>query len=145
MQLADVPTFAGVIRGEFSFPVTGKAGGTIVVGSPVESADGKEWTALTGDPTDLAGSAVFDQRKSDDGYVLNDTVTVMVVGIISVTASAAIAAGARLTGAAAGKVVTSADPGAGVTVKYLGVALSDAAGDGDIIFMLVMPQYDTGT
>ncbi len=145
MRLDEVPQQAGVAHPSSDFVPTGRAGGSFIVGAPVGSVDGKTYLALTGDPTDIAGIARFDQKKADDGFVLDDIVSVVVWGIVSVTASAAIVAGARLTGAAAGKVASSADPGAGVTVKYLGVALSDAAADGDIIWMLVMPIADTGT
>ncbi len=145
MLLSDVPIKGGVPRPEFAFKITGKSGGTMFVGSPAESADGKEWTALAGDPTDLAGIVVFDNTKDNaTGFVTDDIVDVLVLGVISVIASAAIAAGARITGAASGKVATSTDPGSAEIKNYLGFALTDAASDGDIIWALIMPTRDTG-
>ncbi len=144
MRMDEVPVQAGVAHPSLAFIPTGKAGGAILVGSPVGSADGKSWTALAGDPTDLAGIARFDQKFADAGFATDDRISIVIFGIVSVIASAAIAAGARLTGAASGKVVSGADPGSAEIKNYLGIALSDAAADGDIIWMLVSPIRDTG-
>lgn len=146
MLLSDVPIVPGVPRPEFAFKVTGKAGGPIPTGSPAGSVDGKTYLVLTGDPTDIAGITVYDQRKVDAGFVLDDIIAVLVLGVISAKADGVIAAGARVTASVtAGKVTSSADPGVATVKNYLGVALTDAAADLDIIWLLVMPQRDSGT
>ncbi len=60
--------------------------------------------------------------------------------IVKVEASAAISVGAKLEAAAAGKVVTGANPGVGD--YWVGTALTAAAADGDIIEMLFTVDQD---
>ncbi len=138
MKLSDVPVFPGVVHPEGApIVVTGKAGGAIAVGAPVTSTDGTTWTADTGAPADLAGVAAFDARKETDGFVLDDVITVIVFGMVSVKANAAIVAGSFIIGAAAGKVAPAA-----TAVTALGKALSDAAADNDIIWALIDKQAE---
>lgn len=79
-------------------------------------------------PTAGASAAVIGVAATDaaDG----DNVTVLVGGVVKVVASAAIAAGALVVSAAAGKVATI---GANTFDKLIGRALTASAADGDII------------
>lgn len=136
MDLSTPPKFAGTAHPAFSFTASGDANEAMVVGAAVTSADMVGWDLLTAAPgaSVVPGIVVFDQAKEENGFVANDGVSVVIAGVVSAKASAAIAAGDYLVGAALGKVAP-----AGVATRSIGMALTDAAADGDIIWMLVMP------
>lgn len=136
MDLSAPPKFAGIAHPAFSFTASGDANEAIVVGAAVTTADGVGFDLLTAAPavSVVPGIASFDQKFEEDGYVATDGLSVVIAGIVSAKAAGVIAMGDYLIGAALGKVTP-----AGVATRSIGMALTDAAADGDIIWMLVMP------
>jgi len=77
-----------------------------------------------------------DQVKVDTGKVI---IGVDVVGITRCIASAAIVAGARVTAATGGKIVTMTAAAAFPTVNCLGIAMGAATANNDEIDVLLTP------
>lgn len=73
---------------------------------------------------DVLGVAAYDSPAGDK-------VTVNAVGIVPVTAAAAITAGQRVTSDATGQAAV-ATGAAGATVAYAGIAVDDAAAGADV-------------
>lgn len=93
---------------------------------------GGQLLRVSGDDTVAPTSAASNDWLGVAGFdaASGAKVTVELGGVQELTASAAIAAGAQVVGAADGKVATI---GAGTFGQAVGVALDAAAADGDLI------------
>lgn len=102
-----------------------------------EALTGRRFVAVTTAGLTDGNPTVDHSAGGDFGVTARDTasgdkVTVFTVGVLEVEASAAIAAGARVTSASDGRAVT-ATATSGTTVPYVGRALAAAAQAGDLI------------
>lgn len=92
-------------------------------------------TSVTGNPTVVASSGATDETigVALTTQAAGEVVAVQSYGIARCVASAAIATGAKVMFATGAKVATAS----GATSKLVGVALEDAATDGDVIPVLL--------
>lgn len=109
-------------------PITLKAAGAINANRCVELDSNGDVTATNAIADDVIGVA-------EETVASGEYVTIQTMGVAKLTASAAIAIGAQVmpTASGAGKVSTSS----GATAKSIGIALSAAAADGEVIEVLL--------
>ena len=106
--------------------VKAKAGVDITAGQLVELTGDETVAPASSDSTKVLGVALMDAAA-------NELVTVITEGVVEVTASGAISAGAKIAAATGGKVKTWTASAAGDSAKIVGIALTSAAADGDKI------------
>lgn len=112
----------------YNFRGTSPAGYEVGAGGVTKDRLVKLGTAVG---TVVASTAATDEHVgfATETRVAGDTVAIQDYGKARAVASAAIAIGAKLMFATGGKVATAA----GVTSRVVGVALTPAAADGDVI------------
>jgi hypothetical protein len=106
--------------------VTFKASAAVTGGRLVAATGDRTVGPAAADSAAVVGVAGFDAAIGEDV-----TVFTRAGGVQSLTASAAIAAGAKVSSAAAGKIQTI-----GATTNPIGLALTAAAADNDVIDVL---------
>lgn len=106
--------------------VTFTASANVTGGRLVEVTGNRTVGPAGADAADVVGVAAFDALSGD-----TVTVYTRAGGVHALTASGAIAAGAKVSSAAAGKIQTQ-----GATTNPVGLALEAAAADNDVIDVL---------
>lgn len=101
------------------------AGAAITAGQVVELTGDETVQAAGANSTKVIGVALKDAAA-------NEKVAVITEGVVEVTASGSISAGAKLASAAGGKVAAWSASAAGDSAKIIGVAL-EAATDGNAV------------